>query len=113
IQSYIANAGDYRVLLQGLAEPFIFWRPRIAGSHLSNTSQGSVADKNVVLEETALAIARRVQEITARVCVGVDIMQNTDDGECVVLEANSNPALATGAFNNDKASRYAAMLKGL
>lgn len=111
VQEMIANNGDYRVLLLGNAQPFVFWRPRIAGSHLSNTSQGSVPDKSVVLDPVALEIARRVREITGRAVVGVDIMQNNESGEWIVLEANTNPALATGAFNDDKAARYAMMIK--
>lgn len=110
VQSQIPNDGDYRVLLLGNAEPFVFWRPRIAGSHLSNTSQGSVPDKEVEISSEALQLALRTQEVSGRRCVGVDLMQNSATGEWVILEANSNPALATGAFNDEKAARYAEMI---
>lgn len=113
VQEMVENDGDYRVLLLGGAQPFVFWRPRIEGSHLSNTSKGSVPDKSVSLDARALEIARRVQSIVKRTVVGVDIMQNKQSGAWVVLEANTNPALATGAFNDDKAVRYATMIKEL
>lgn len=111
VQEQVPNEGDYRVLILGEAEPFIFWRPRIAGSHLSNTSRGSVPEKDVTLPQEALDLALRAQAVSERVCVGVDIMQNSESGEWIVLEVNNNPALATGAFNDDKAVRYAAMIK--
>lgn len=113
VQEQIPNDGDYRVLLLGSAEPFVFWRPRIAGSHLSNTSRGSVPDKEVTIDGDAMALALVAQKISGRVCVGVDLMQNNETKEWIVLEANSNPALATGAFNNEKAWRYVDMIKNL
>lgn len=110
VQNQIPNDGDYRVLFLGEAEPFIFWRPRIPGSHLSNTSQGSVPEKNVQIDSEALRLAKDVQKLTGRICVGVDLMQDNQTGEWYVLEANTNPALATGAFNDEKARRYAYMI---
>lgn len=111
VQNQIPNDGDYRVLLLGDAEPFVFWRPRIAGSHLSNTSQGSVPDKEVEIGDDALQLALRAKKVSGRRCVGVDLMQNNVTGEWIILEANSNPALATGAFNDEKAARYAEMIE--
>lgn len=111
VQNCIPNNGDYRVLLLGKAEPFVFWRPRIVGSHLSNTSKGSVPSREIAIDPYAIELSLRIQNITGRRCVGVDIMQNHQTGEWVALEANTNPALATGAFNDDKAERYTAMIK--
>ncbi len=113
VQEMVTNDGDYRVLWLGEARPLIFWRPRIEGSHLSNTSQGSVPDKDVELDSVALRLAGRVRDATNRIVVGVDIMQNNQSGDWVVLEANTNPALATGSFNNEKAANYVAMIKGI
>jgi glutathione synthase/RimK-type ligase-like ATP-grasp enzyme len=111
IQTPIPNKGDYRVLLLGGSRPLIFWRPRIEGSHLSNTSQGSVPDMDVNLDESVLALAKKVQQVSERICVGVDLMQNDQTGEWVILEANNNPALATGAFNTEKAEHYSEMVR--
>lgn len=110
IQNQIPNDGDYRVLILGNAEPFVFWRPRIEGSHLSNTSQGSVPEKEVSISDEALQLALRAKDVSQRECVGVDLMQNNQTGEWIILEANSNPALATGAFNDEKAERYIQMI---
>ncbi len=112
-QNLIPNNGDYRVLLLGDAEPLVFWRPRIKGSHLSNTSQGSVPEKRAAIDEEALALARKVQLLTNRVCVGVDLMQDNQTGQWYVLEANVHAALATGALIEDKAYYYAQMIQRL
>ena len=111
-QEFIPNDGDYRVLFNGYSQPpLIFKRQKIEGSHLSNTSKGSEAQLQTpdALGD-GVSIALEAAKAVNRKFTGIDIMQNNVTNEWVLLEANVNPALATGVFRDTKAELYAKMI---
>ncbi len=112
VQPYIENNGELRILTFGLGRHhLIFKKQAVDGSHLNNTSQGGdasrVADDDVSqdIHEAVDCILRA----TKRENIGIDVLIGTD-GKWYVLEANTTPALYTGAFPDMKASEYADML---
>lgn len=103
-QTYIANDGDYRLLIVGDKE-LVILRQGSAGSHLNNTSQGGSATLVPVADFPAdvLADARRFAAACNYQISGVDVMFASSDGKPYFLEANSQPQLMSGAFTDEKA----------
>lgn len=116
LQNFIANDGDYRFLFIGLdAEPLVFKRSAIAGSHLNNTSKGATG---TFLDPTTLprqygGFARRAAEVLRREIGGVDIVVDKHSGKPYILEVNGTPAIATGFGQSQKVKKYAAFLTHL
>ncbi len=115
IQQFIENDGDYRVLVIG-GEPKLAIQRRAAdGSHLSNTSQGGAATI-VPLDSFSPSVlddVRRSVELEDLQIAGVDLMFDSHSGQHYVLEVNSSPQLATGAFPELKVEEYAKYLRTL
>ncbi|MBC7581697.1 hypothetical protein H7097_02395 [Aeromicrobium sp.] len=103
-QTYIANDGDYRLLIVG-DQQLVIHRKGSEGSHLNNTSQGGAATLVNIAEFPAdvLADARRFADACSYAISGVDVMFGVEDGKPYFLEANSQPQLMTGAFTDEKA----------
>lgn|GEM_PF-1999978 len=108
-QPFIANDGEYRVLTFGTDEPPLIFRKRAgAGSHLNNTSRGGQAElvEAAAVDAVVLNDALRAAAVTGRDIGGVDVLL-ASSGEHYVLEVNSTPQLAMGAFGDLKQDRYA------
>lgn len=107
-QPFIQNNGELRVLTFGDAQPpLVFKKQAVAGTHLNNTSQGG----NAMLVEPSelnskiLADALQAAKATGREIGGVDVLL-ADNGAWYVLEINSTPQIATGAFMEEKIEHY-------
>lgn len=99
VQNFLPNDGDYRYLFAGTsAEPLVFVRKAVAGTHLNNTSQGgSGTFVNLrKLPKEYLEYARKAAMILKREISGVDIIVDKKTNKAYVLEVNSTPAFATG-----------------
>lgn len=112
-QEFIPNDGDYRVLVFGKQDPLIFKRYGGKDTHLNNTSKGAEASLKSVedIGQDTLRIATAAATSVDRDFTGVDILQDSNSGRWVLLEANPNPALSMGAFGSEKIKSYVAMIK--
>jgi glutathione synthase/RimK-type ligase-like ATP-grasp enzyme len=111
-QEFIPNDYDYRILYCGIddnSSPFVFRRSRSdMSTHLNNTSQGGSAELVDVQELNELPMQKMrhlVQAIGMDVC-GVDLLRSSKDNELYFLEINATPALASGAFLDEKLDLY-------
>ena len=97
-QEFIANQGDFRVLLMG-PEVAIIHRQSQGDSHLNNTSVGGQATliptndfPTEVIEES-----RKFAELCEYEISGVDVIFDSSTNKHYFLEINSQPQLMTGA----------------
>lgn len=104
-QRFIANDGDYRVLIFGKQIKLVMHRVNTkADSHLNNVSKGSAA---TLMKETIIPGKIRRQSIKAAEVLnlniaGVDLIQDKRTGAWYCLEVNDGPQLATGSFVAEK-----------
>lgn len=104
-QTFIANDGDVRVLVVGGKAAMVIGRARLDDStHLNNTSQGAAATTQTLDEFGAenAALAERAAALFKREIAGVDVMFEKTTGKAYILEVNSCPQVASGAFINEK-----------
>ena len=107
-QPFIANDGELRVLTFGFdATPMIFKKQAVEGSHLNNTSKGGNAELVDVtqLPDGLLDDAMNAAKATNRAVSGVDVLL-AKDGTWCILEVNSTPQIATGAYTDEKVTLY-------
>jgi len=110
-QQFVANDGDYRILLLGYKIVLSFYRNRLPGSmtHMNNTSQGAKAkliyesDIPTKVQKDSMIAAKLLQREVA----GVDMVQDKTDGSWYCLEVNSDPQLVTGVFLKEKQTAFA------
>jgi glutathione synthase/RimK-type ligase-like ATP-grasp enzyme len=108
VQPFIPNDGDWRVLVFGAQAKLALRRTAARGSHLNNTSAGGTAER-VEVDSIPAAAVRDVIAAAAAVrlaVAGVDLITDRETGRHYVLEANSNPQLASGGFEDEKARFY-------
>jgi glutathione synthase/RimK-type ligase-like ATP-grasp enzyme len=108
LQPFIANSGELRVLRFGKrVDPVVFKKQAKAGSYLNNTSQGGSAALLPVreVEPRTLEQAMRAAELMGRDIAGIDVLLGSDGTE-YVLEVNTTPSIATGAFMAEKQAQY-------
>jgi glutathione synthase/RimK-type ligase-like ATP-grasp enzyme len=112
LQEFIANVGDYRVIVMGDEVTLIIYRTASGGSHLNNTSQGGSAQ--IVPLETLPASVRndcvKASQFYGRNFTGVDIVKSETDGEYYCFEVNRAPQIDHASFEQEKASLLAAYL---
>lgn len=114
VQQYIPNSGDYRVLFLGNhSSPLIFKRTPSGHSHLNNTSRGGSAVLQESIPKEAFDMSVKAARLSGRTVAGVDIIQNSETGEWLLLEVNSNPALSMGVFYSEKVDAYRNMLNSV
>lgn len=111
-QQFIANDSTYRVLVLGGEVQLVMRRSWAPGTHLSNTEQGAAA---ILVEPAAFAAAAKRMAIQAARLIGsevagVNLIQDWATQRWYVLDANSNPAMATGLFVEDKLAAYCSYL---
>jgi glutathione synthase/RimK-type ligase-like ATP-grasp enzyme len=104
-QRFIANDGDYRLLVMGDTVRLIIHRQAQNDSHLNNTSQGG---RGVVLpadsvDADMLADAVKIAHLLGREITGVDMIVERSSGQYFFLEANNMPQLSTGSVVDQKA----------
>lgn len=115
IQAFIPNKGDYRVLVFGDQPVLVMYRQAQGDSHLNNTSQGATAEMLPLesVDPAILEIAKTAARTEDIEVAGVDVMKNDETGEYFVVEVNSSPQLASGAYPELKSAAYATYLKSL
>jgi glutathione synthase/RimK-type ligase-like ATP-grasp enzyme len=113
IQEYIPNDGDYRVLIMGGEIALIIHRRSEAGAYLNNTSQGGAAEliESAQLDKSMLDDALRAAAIEEVEVAGVDLMIDSRTGKHYIMEVNSSPQLASGAFPERKTKAYVEYLQ--
>lgn len=114
LQRFIANDGDYRILLVG-GEELIIGRSASGESHLNNTSQGGSASHidPQILPEGLLKDAHAIAEYYRMAIAGVDAIQSKETGAYYFLEVNAQPQLMTGAFLEDKKRMVGTLIQQL
>ena len=114
-QEFIPNNGDLRMVVLGRAVELVIGRKSSEDSdtHLNNTSVGGTATLLEVAHTDAQIKRMAVQAARAlnRQVAGVDLIQDTRDGEWYVLEVNNSPQLASGAFVDEKVATFGAFLR--
>lgn len=110
LQPFIANDGDWRVLvIGGKVELAIFRSGDKSVTHLNNSSKGAETQlfkADEVPEEVAkLAVKTAVKEKLS--VAGVDIVEDKNSGKLYVLESNISPQMQSGAFVAEKIKAYA------
>ncbi len=94
-QAYVANKGDYRVLVVGGVVHDCIHRQASSASnnaHLNNISQGGVAERVAegALRQRLIGYATKVASCFKATLCGVDILED-DAGALYFLEVNFNP----------------------
>jgi glutathione synthase/RimK-type ligase-like ATP-grasp enzyme len=112
-QPFVVNDGDFRVLVQGAAEPLQIYRQAQGDSHLNNTSQGAEATLVKVLPEAILHDAQRIGVYFGMHIAGVDVMHDKTNDSYVFLEVNSHPQILTGAFTDEKIAQVGEYLDAI
>jgi len=108
LQPFIPNEGELRVLRYGkYLSPLVFKKQAIAGTHLNNTSQGGSVTllKTELVDAATLKQALLAAELMGRDIAGIDVLLGSD-GDHYILEVNTTPSIATGAFMNEKRRLY-------
>lgn len=112
IQPFIANDGDYRVMVYGHEVRGALLRKGVAGSIVNNTSRGGTSEFVEASEvpggiaKLAVAAARAVEHAIA----GVDIIVDRE-GAAYVLEVNQGSQIVTGHFVDKKAAAFADFIR--
>ena len=113
VQKYCPNDGDYRVLVMGDKAPLQIHRKSVAGSHLNNTSQGGSAKLSVHLPAKVLNQSRKLARSLGMTVAGIDILEDSSNGQYYFLEINSQPQLITGSFIKEKKQQLLKLLDTL
>lgn len=112
MQEFIANVGDYRVVVVGDEVKLVIYRSAVEGSHLNNTSQGGSAHivPNDALPEKVLQDCIRASKFYGRNITGVDIVKSETNGEYYCFEVNRAPQIEHASFEAEKAQIVAEYL---
>lgn len=109
-QKFIANDGDYRMLVFGGQASMLLKRSRSKNqkSHLNNTSKGATASlmKPDELPREVVEMCTYAAKLLGRQVAGVDIVHDKVSGVWYCLEVNNGPQLATGSFVHEKQAAY-------
>ncbi len=109
-QKFIANDGDYRVLVFGRRISLVIYRSRsFNGTHLNNTSQGGSAR---IADISDLPTDVQASSVTAAKVLGlgiagVDMVKENGTEKWYCFEVNDNPQITSGAFVPDKTRAFA------
>jgi glutathione synthase/RimK-type ligase-like ATP-grasp enzyme len=108
-QEFIPNSNDLRVLVVDKRIELIIKRQRRDDStHLNNTSRGANVSL-IPLTDLALAdqkLALKAAALMRRETAGVDLMFSNSSGKPYILEVNTSPQIASGAFVDEKLEIY-------
>ncbi len=112
-QEFIPNDSAFRLFVFGGEVRIILRSTSPNGSHLTNTEQGGEA---ALVDPTGFDPAVQRLAVRAASLIGSDVacvnmMQDLISREWYILDANSNPAIATGPFVEDKLNAYSTYLK--
>jgi glutathione synthase/RimK-type ligase-like ATP-grasp enzyme len=102
LQECIPNEGDFRILVVG-DKHLVIKRQAVGDSHLNNTSQGGQATLVTDLNPETVTQAHELAKAVQMKIAGVDVIENSQTGEHLFLEINSQPQIVTGAFTDLKA----------
>jgi glutathione synthase/RimK-type ligase-like ATP-grasp enzyme len=113
-QRYIANEGDYRLLVFKDKVSLAIYRKRVDNlTHLNNISQGGLYIKTT-LEELPSNVKQssvRAADILDRQVAGVDMVRDSINGNWYCLEVNEGPQLSSGVLLNEKQLAVATFLE--
>ncbi|MDO8591613.1 MAG: RimK/LysX family protein [bacterium] len=93
-QNFIANDGDWRIIIVGGTPLGAMKRQAAQGSHLNNISQGATASletDEIILTQIYKMAAKAASLFHLAFC-GVDIIRDQKTGKFYVLEVNTVPA---------------------
>lgn len=112
LQEFIANNGDYRVLVAGDEVKLVIHRQANNDSHLNNTSQGGKATivASDALPAKVLDDCVKASKFFGRDISGVDIVKSESDGAYYCFEVNRAPQVEHASFETEKAAVIAAYL---
>jgi glutathione synthase/RimK-type ligase-like ATP-grasp enzyme len=115
-QEFIPNTNDLRILVVGKRiELIIRRRRRDDSTHLNNTSQG--ADVSLVpigdLAPADQKLALRAAALMRRETAGVDLLFSSATGKPYVLEVNTSPQIASGAYTDEKLEIYSRFFRNM
>lgn len=113
IQPFIANKGDFRILVYGGQVRGALWRKAVKGSHLNNTSAGATSSW---LEPSELSadirkLARRAAIATNHQIAGVDVIVDKATSKPYLLEVNQGAQVVTGGHIDKKVNAFGSFLK--
>jgi RimK family alpha-L-glutamate ligase len=115
MQEFIANDGDYRVIVMGDEVVAVIRRQATGDTHLNNTSQGGSA-KLIPVAEMPIDVCEmsvRAANFFGRDIAGVDIVRSLDNGNYYCFEVNRAPQIEHSSFEHEKAVLLAKYLKSL
>lgn len=113
-QSFVANDGDYRVLVLGRKVPLMIYRSRTNNhTHLNNTSQGGRATlaSNAEVPAKVQNLCMSAAALLERDVAGVDMVQDKTTEAWYCLEVNDGPQIASGSFLPEKWAAFAAYME--
>jgi glutathione synthase/RimK-type ligase-like ATP-grasp enzyme len=112
-QQFIPNNGTFRILMFGGEPHIIMHRCSTNGSHLTNTEQGGHATLFDVdsFDAEALEMSSRAARLMKCEVAGINMVQHKETRQWYFLEVTSSPAIATGAFAEEKISAYSSYLR--
>ncbi|HUC90247.1 MAG TPA: ATP-grasp domain-containing protein [Patescibacteria group bacterium] len=115
MQEFIANDGDYRVIVMGDEVVAVIRRQATGDTHLNNTSQGGSAKLVPVtdLPSEVCEMSVRAAKFFGRDIAGVDIVKSLDNGKYYCFEVNRAPQIEHSSFEHEKAVLLARYLKSL
>ncbi|HSX36396.1 MAG TPA: RimK/LysX family protein [Patescibacteria group bacterium] len=111
-QRFIANDGDFRILVMDKSAEIIILRRAQEGTHLNNTSTGGNAALvgHDALPSEVYQNAIRAAQLLELDIAGVDMVQEKHSGLWYCLEVNEAPQISTGVFVAEKQAAFAAHL---
>lgn len=107
-QQFIPNDTTHRLLVLGNDVALVIQRTWAPGTHLTNSQQGGLCTlvDPEDLDPHARALAVSAADLVGSQVAGVNIIQHWTSGCWYILDVNTNPAIATGAFVEHKIAAY-------
>lgn len=112
-QKFIPNDATIRILVFDEEATFAIRRTGVDELYLTNTAQGgrAVLLATKELDPVAARLAVQAASLVGYEVAGVNLIQDWTTGQWYVLDVNSSPAIATGAFVQQKLEAYSSYLK--
>ena len=113
-QEFIPNDVVHRLLVFGGDVPVVMCRPSTSAALLRGELEASyrlaLVDRSE-FDATAKRLAVQAAKVVGCDVASVELIRHRFTGEWYVVEANSSPAISTGAFAEDKVEAYSQYLR--
>jgi glutathione synthase/RimK-type ligase-like ATP-grasp enzyme len=112
-QRFIPNDTTYRLLVMGGEVGPIIKRSWAPGTHLATCRQGgrSALVDPASFDPRAQSLASKAAALSGSEIAGVNVIRHWMSGDWYILEANTNPAIASGVFTDQKIAAYHAYVR--